>query len=128
MRQIDIGLVDCKKILVYPAIIVNEKAFQTPFMTMIFNYRFKELLKEQGKNIHVYPLTLIHVSELEQMEHYLYTNPDKLWDLLSSNFNQKGDVIPPFYITLNRNYVRYNYNRISKTIYQLLGKYEQKLG
>ncbi len=128
MRQIDIGLADCKKLLVYPAIIINEKAFQTPFMTMIFNNRFKELLKDQGKNIHVYPLTLIHVSELEQMEHYLYTNPEKLWDLLSSNFNQKGDVIPPFYITLNRNYVRYNYNRISKTIYQLLGKYEQKLG
>ncbi|WDF77239.1 hypothetical protein PQ469_25465 [Mucilaginibacter sp. KACC 22773] len=127
MLKIDTSLENCKKLMVWPAIIVNEKAFQTPFMTMIFNNRFKELLKDQGKMIHVYPLTLIHISELEQMEHDLHKNPNKLWDLLSANFNQKGDVIPPFYITLNRKYIRYNYSRISETIYKLLGKYQQKL-
>jgi hypothetical protein len=122
--DIDKGLKDCKKIRVWPLIIFNEKAFQTPMMAQIFNKRFQELLAGYvNKRVHIYPLTLVHVSDLETMESVLHQKPDKIWDLLTSNFTQKINFIPPFYITLNRNQVKANYGRVREKVVPLFDKY-----
>jgi hypothetical protein len=107
-------------------IIFNEKAFQTPVMTQVFNARFQELMVGfANKKYTIFPLTLMHISDLETMESELNVNPDRLWSVLASNFNPEIPFIPPFYITLNRNHVKANYGRIREKVIPLFDKYGQ---
>ncbi|AMR32516.1 hypothetical protein A0256_14325 [Mucilaginibacter sp. PAMC 26640] len=124
LQLIDTGLEKRKQVRIWPAIIFNEKAFQAPLMAPVFYARFKELLGDfKDKSIHIYPLTLIHISDLERLETPLHKSPDRFWDLLSSNFYQQIRFIPPFHITLNRNNVKASYDRIMKKIRPLFDKY-----
>jgi len=87
---------------VYPCIIVNDKAFQTPLIANIFNIRFQELLKDfDNKKIVIKSLTLIHISELESVENFLNSKPEEIWELLEYNQRDKR-YIPPFYNSLQR--------------------------
>lgn len=127
IKSIDPNLKHIKKIRIWPVIVFNERVFQTPMMAQIFNKRFKEvLIQHPNKNIYIYPLTLIHISDLETMESVLNKNPNKIWDLLSSNFKQKINFIPPFYITLNRQNVKANYQRIKEKLMPLFNTYGTK--
>lgn len=121
---IDDGLIQRKKIKLWPVIIFNEKAFQTPVMAQVFNVRFQELMTDfNSKKYTIFPLTLMHISDLETMESELNTDPNKLWSLLQSNYNPKLPFIPPFYITLNRNNIKANYGRIREKVIPLFDKY-----
>jgi len=89
---------------VYPCIIFNDKAFQTPFMAQVFNNRFQELLKNyEFKKTKIKPLTMIHISDFESMESYLKKEPKLIWEYLNFNFRNKN-FIPPFYNTLNNKF------------------------
>jgi hypothetical protein len=91
-----------KSLKIYPCIIVNDKALQTPLMADTFNKRFKELVKEVSiKSMHIYPLTLIHVNDIERIEEKLIKQPSFIWELMSFNFRNKK-FIPPFYNTINK--------------------------
>jgi hypothetical protein len=124
IKEIDVALTHRKKIKVWPVIIFNEKAFQTPAMAQVFNARFQELMTGFiNKKYTIYPLTLIHISDLETMEHTLHNDPNKLWSVLVSNYNSKIPFIPPLYITINRNGIKANYGRIREKIIPLFDKY-----
>lgn len=113
-----------KKIRIWPIIVFNEKAFQTPFMSHLFNQRFKELMDGfKCKHFHVYPLTLIHVSDLETMECTLHKKPHLIWNLLTDNFRNPAKFIPPFYNTLDRNNIRANYTRFEHKVKILFDKF-----
>ena len=84
---------------VYPCIIVNDTALQTPFMADVFNKRFKELMANIGVHkLNIKPLTVIHISDLERLEDYLNVNPKEFWNLLELNFSDRK-FVPPFYST-----------------------------
>ncbi|TKC08041.1 hypothetical protein FA048_12825 [Pedobacter polaris] len=113
--DIDVNIIEHQTLRIWPVIIFNERSLQTPFMAHIFNKRFSELMNGyDDKSNYVYPLTLLHVSDLENMEHILKSRPGKLFELLTYNFSQKYKIIPPFYNTLNRHDIRPNYTRVMK--------------
>ena len=123
--NIDLGFSKKKKLRIWPVIIFNEKALQTPLMAQIFNKRFQELISDYNNNkIYVYPLSIIHISDLENMECLLNQKPAKIWDLLSYNVGKK-DFIPPFYNTLNRNDIRANYVRVMEKLAPLFKEYNK---
>jgi hypothetical protein len=86
---------------VYPCIVVNDKAFQTPLMADTFNKRFQELIPSlKLKKVIVKKLTLIHIGDLERLEDFLKEDAKQIWNLL--DFNCRHKFIPPFYNTINR--------------------------
>lgn len=124
LADIDLDLRYQKRVQVWPVIIFNERAFQTPLMAQVFQKRFKELMSGfKDPTVYPLPLTLIHISDLENMEFTLQTKPGRIWDLLSSNFRQGIDFLPPFYITLNRNGVKAKYDRVRERIVVLFEKF-----
>ena len=108
---------------VYPCIIVNDKAFQTPLMANTFNTRFQELLKDFNiKKVKVNPLTLFHISDFERLEDSLNKKPQQIWELLK--YNHKGKIVPPFYNTINLNSLFRQYPaRIKELFNSLILKY-----
>lgn len=109
---------------IYPAIIVNDKALQTPFMANVFNGRFQEmLLAIKLPKITVFPLSIIHVSDLEQMEDNLNTNPKLFWQILDYN-RRNPKFIPPFFNTLNLLGIKAKYKNPKKLFYELIPKYQ----
>jgi hypothetical protein len=110
----------------YPCIIVNDKALQTPFMADTFNKRFNELITSTSidiKKIQIYPLTLIHISDLERIEDFINENPEKIWEIFEDNFKDK-QFIPPFYSTINRNVKELSLpKRVTNLLKELIIKY-----
>lgn len=123
-KTVDFGLAYRKKIRIWPVIIFNEKAFQTPFMAHVFNARFKELMLDyKSKFVHVYPLTLMHISDLENMEQTLHKKPFLIFDVLTKNFRNPTKFIPPLYSTINGMDIRAEYSRIRIMIKVLFDKF-----
>ncbi|CAN0107918.1 unnamed protein product, partial [Phaeothamnion confervicola] len=84
---------------IYPCIVVNDTALQTPLMANVFNTRFMELIDVANlAKFNLKPLTLIHVSDMERLEDYVNESPSRFWDLLDRNFADRK-FIPPFYTT-----------------------------
>lgn len=87
---------------IYPCIIINDNALQTPLMADIFNRRFQELLKNVSiKKFRIKPLSLIHINDFERLEDSLSKNPKEIWNLLKYN-HRDIKYTPPFYNTVNR--------------------------
>jgi hypothetical protein len=115
MKHIDPEFCCQKHIRVWPVIVFNDKALQSPLMAQIFNKRFQELMGDyKQKGIYFYPLTLVHIGDLEQMQGAIRKNPNCLWELLSYNFRTK--FLPPFYNTLNRNHIKHDYSVVRKRV------------
>ncbi len=109
---------------VYPCIIVNDKAFQTPLMPNVFNLRFQELLKVSNhKKIFVNPLTIIHISDIEMLEESLIKNPSEIWKILEYNYRDKSFILP-FYNAVNQKVQRNQYpKKIAKLYENLTSEY-----
>lgn len=111
---------------IYPAIIVNEKAMQTPLMAEIFNIRFRELIEPYlSPKVSIYPVTVIHINDWERMQGALHKMPGFLWDLLDYN---RRDIrfIPPFYNTLDIQNVKPDHY-IAMPLYEhIIDKHQKK--
>ena len=112
---------------VYPCIIVNDKALQTPLMANIFNIRFQELLNDfKVKKVRVWPLSLIHISDFERIEVELKRNPKQIWELLRYNHRDKT-FVPPFFNTINLRISRLEYSeKITNFFQNIILKYNPK--
>lgn len=124
IQKLDSGFIKTKTYHVYPCIIINDKALQTPFMALTFDKRLKELLLNfRIDKIKVLPLTILHISDLERLEGFLIDNPNQIWDLLKYNMREKS-FIPPFYNTINRRFsVRSYLPKIEETVANLIKRY-----
>ncbi len=124
IQEVDIKFPKGHVYKVFPVIIVNDKVFQTPLMADIFNTRFKELLPSfKVKNAIVYPLSLIHVSDLERLETFLNEKPKEIWEILKYNHRNKK-FIPPFYFTVNQKIKGRKYpKRVTKLFKELITLY-----
>jgi hypothetical protein len=108
---------------VFPVIIFNDKALQTPMMAHVFQERFVELLKEfKSRKIYVYPLSLIHISDLECIQDLLNESPEEIWDLLKYNCRYPS-YMPPFYNSINRKDIRTKHKRPMALYQQLIPKF-----
>src|ERR1044072_4863955 len=94
-------------------------------MAYIFNIRFRELLpgKEIG-NLHIHPLSLLHISDLKHMEDPLHKEPNQFWKILRYHLREP-EFIPPFYNSLNRMDVRPDFKKLRKLFEKLVEKYQQ---
>ena len=124
--KVDPGFPQKGKVRIFPALIVNEKALQTPLMAQIFNKRFQELVKplDLGKYI-VAPLSLLHVSDLENMEEHLNEDPKRLWKILEHH-TRHAIFMPPFFNTLNVLGVKPTYNKPLPLYLELINKFGNK--
>jgi hypothetical protein len=117
MPKIDANFPSNKVYRVYPIIIVNEKALQTPLMGKIFQDRFLELMKEyKNSKTHIFPLSIIHIGDLESIQDYLFDKYKEVWDLLKFHC-RNPHFMPPFYNSINRKDIRANYER-SMVLYE----------
>lgn len=108
---------------IYPALIVNEKALQTPVMAYLFNERFQELVAPYRKNnVHIHPLSLIHISDLEQIEETVHKTPAKFWDILAYNVREPK-FIPPFYNTTAQMEIVPDYSNALELFSRLIDKF-----
>ena len=133
IKNIDeyINTLDCKypkghQIKIYPCIVVNDKALQTPLMADIFNARFVELLGGiKIPKLLINPLSLIHISDLETIEESLSKKPKEIWDFLDENHKYKK-FIPPFYNSVYKVWTYKKYPEKIMTLYkELIEKYIQ---
>lgn len=112
---------------IFPAIIVNEKAMQTPLMAQIFNDRFNEKIPEiKPYKLIIHPLCIIHISDLEQMEDYLHDSPSEFWRILKYHF-RSPEFIPPFYNSINRLNIKSNFKRTRILFEELVLKYQKTI-
>lgn len=114
------------RIKIYPCIVVNDKALQTPLMADIFNTRFKELLVAiEIPKLLIKPLTLVHVSDIETIEESLHNTPKEIWDFFDENHKGKK-FIPPFYNSVYKIWKHKVYPEKIKDLYKdLMDKYTQ---
>ncbi|MCC6448429.1 MAG: hypothetical protein IT215_07075 [Chitinophagaceae bacterium] len=114
---------------IYPCIIVNDKAFQTPLMPDTFRIRINELLQGfKNKKVRIKPLTLIHVSDLERIEDLLNNDPKQIWELLLYNSRDRR-FTPPFYTTVNEKVANRGYpTKILELFKTLINKYNEGKG
>lgn len=102
IKRIDNQFQENKLNTIYPCIIVNDRALQTPLMADIFNRRFQEILAEKSfEKLNIKRLSLIHVSDLEQIESHLHSDPKQIWNLFAQHFRDKR-YIPPFYLAISK--------------------------
>ncbi|WP_342089287.1 hypothetical protein [Dyadobacter sp. OTU695] len=110
------------QISIFPCIIVDDFALQTPLMADVFNKVFFELLsKENFERFFINPLSIIHISDLEKMEYTLRRDPEQIWRFMSLNF-EDSRFIPPFYSTVD-GYLRDNL--IPERVFRIINHFKQ---
>lgn len=99
-RIFDPGFPRKGSIKVYPAIIVNERALQTPAMAKVFQDRFKELLPPGiDKRLKIQPLSIVHLTDWENMEDHLHEDSTSFFKIMKFQV-RNPQFMPPFYNTL----------------------------
>jgi hypothetical protein len=112
-----------KQYRVFPVIIVNEKALQTPLMSAIFQDSFEEQMMGLSFNkIHIYPISIIHVGDLESIQDHLNSNPNFIWDLLKYHCRNKK-FMPPFYNSVYRKNIKSDYGRTFSLLEKLIAQF-----
>jgi hypothetical protein len=95
--KLDIAFRKNKSHTIYPCIICNDVAFQTPLMAHIFNEEFQKLMRGVSfPKIRVKPLSLIHINDIERLEMLLRNTPKIIWDTLDRNNIKVNGLIQPF--------------------------------
>lgn len=127
--QFDPGFPRKGTVQVFPAVIVNEKALQTPLMAQVFNKRFQELIAEMNidlSQIRLAPLAIIHISDLENIEEKVHKETGIFWRIMKRHADNPL-FIPPFYHTVNTLKIVPAYEKPIKIIRELIDEYNPKL-
>ena len=128
MKTIDTEFPEGCSYKIFPCIIVNDKALQTPLMAQTFNIRFQELLTNFDINrFKIMPLLLIHISDFEELEMTLHNNPKKIWEILEKNCNDKTFISSFSYKIKKINSIEQCPQRIRELFYSLIKKYTPKI-
>lgn len=92
-----------KRLTFFPLIIVNENLFKTPLLSGLLTNRFEELKNEEQLPHKINPLIVMHISDLELLEHTLVSKKKQIWDILKSHYKLKTKTIQsPFAHTADR--------------------------
>lgn len=120
---IDPGFPRTKSYKIFPVLIVNEKALQAPLLGEIFQNRFLELLIDH-KNARqsIFPISIIHISDLENIQEYIHDSHNEIWNLLKYHC-RFPEFMPPFYNSVYRKDIRPNYKRSVELYESLIAKF-----
>ena len=121
--EIDENFPKEKAYRIYPAVVVNEKALQTPLMGQIFNQRFQEMIVPiRDSKVTISPLAVIHISDLEQIQEDVKNQSNVFWDILKFHVREPR-FMPPFYNSIIRKNNTPHYSKVMKLYEYLIGKY-----
>ena len=70
----------------------------------------------KNSKTHIFPLSIIHIGDLESIQDYLFDKYKEVWDLLKFHC-RNPHFMPPFYNSINRKDIRANYER-SMVLYE----------
>jgi hypothetical protein len=124
-KKFDAGFPERGSIKLYPAIIVNEKALQTPLMAEVFYDRFQELFPAGlNSRIKVQALSIIHLSDWENMEDHIHEDPFDFFRVLKFHVRNK-QFMPPFYNTLILKDIKAKHRKTMKIFEEIIDKYQR---
>lgn len=143
---VDENAAEIEKFQIFPAVIFNEKLFQTPFANLFFqnlflNY-FKEVVGEferpkhltqvvSFRNFIIHPISLIHTTELEMLEPLLANKRVNFWELLLSHQQAWGLQVPLYHTVIARNphdLVEYGFQKILPILAEYDKRRKEALG
>ena len=80
------------KVILYPILIVNDPIFNSGYSFLAFRKKFVELLEEEkveteNNQVRIMPLSIINVSELQDMEQSLKDRDQTLFNILRMHFS-----------------------------------------
>lgn len=109
---------------IYPVIVFNDKALQTPFVSDIFIDKFKTMVKEYSFNkLKIHALQLIHISDWEEMEYEINKDSEYLWRTLEKNVHKPVNVHFEYERT-NDSISERVPKRVMDTFHELIRKYK----
>ena len=75
-------------IVIYPILVLNERYFLASYITTAFQQRMKQIFDKDPlpSNIHVRPIAVFHLSDLENLVYMIKSKKVNIWDLLKKNF------------------------------------------
>ena len=110
----------------YPALIVNEKVLQTPIMAKVFNdYFMKALPKGLHKRVKIQALSIIHISDWENMEDHLRETPTDFFKIMKFHVRD-ALFIPPFYNSVVLKQVKQHPKKVWNMMENLVQKYQRE--
>lgn len=124
-RIIDSGF-PSKRIKIYPIIVFNDNLLNIPLFNQVFNDKFNQLISDiKVKCVKIYPLTLVHISDLEILEASLETKQLDLFKLLDKH-HKKNIIKIPFYRTTNEMNSRKYSDRYVDYYKKLINEFNKK--
>jgi len=109
---------------IFPVIIVNEKALQTPLMAKIFQDRFVELISDKiNLKVTIAPITIMHISDLENIQQFIFEKPNEIWELLEFHC-RFPQFMPPLFNSINRKDIRPSYKSTMGLYEELINKFQ----
>jgi hypothetical protein len=116
-----------KALEIFPIIIFNDKIFQTPLMSNLFNIRFQELIeKEEFNRLTIHPLVIVHIYDLEYIHYSLANKKVKIWDLLRSHLKGKKMVYPFYNTIIKSKFEKGIMDKVKMSFYPIIEKYRNK--
>lgn len=82
-----------KSLQIFPVCVFNDSLYDFPTMSVIFDNYWNKI-KPQIKNVHINPLTIIHIDQLELLNSFLNTKVKKkqIWDILKKHCRRTGQI------------------------------------
>jgi len=82
-----------KSLQIFPVCVFNDSLYDFPTMSVIFDNYWNKI-KPQIKNVHINPLTIIHIDQLELLNSFLNTKVKKkqIWDILKKHCRKTGKI------------------------------------
>ena len=115
-----------KRIKIYPIIVFNDLLLNIPLFNQVFNDKFSQLISGiVDKCSKIYPLTLVHISDLEILESSLSQNRLDIFKLIEEH-NKKYFLKSPFYRTTNEIGNRKYSERFSDYYKNLISEFNEK--
>jgi hypothetical protein len=114
------------KTIIYPVIILNDKFFETPFMSQVLNNEFRRRLALIANRFVIRDLIVMNVNSVERLHVKATRNGRTLWKLFWSTVRYNG-ILPHFNNTLDRFNIHLNQKRELRRISGFLNLKKEKL-
>ena len=114
-----------KHIKLYPVLFYNDFLLSNPFFPRIFNDYFQTLITDiDDPCVRIFPLTMVHISDIEVLQHTFSIERPDIFRLLSDHL-QKYNNSHPFFYSSNRKGMRgYSYE-VTDYFHTLIKKYKK---
>lgn len=100
-KEFDRNISEEDKQEIYPVIVLNDLLASSIVLPMLFQSELTKFLSNKKyPHFIFYPITIIHIQDLERMSSFLESEKIDIWTLLNKNSN--ASLPKPFYITLDR--------------------------